>query len=560
MLAALSIRDVVLIDRLDLALAPGLTVMTGETGAGKSILLDALGLALGARADSALVRPGAAQASVAAEFLPDGSAGVALALDEIGVAPEETLRLRRTVAADGRSRAFVNDQPVGVAALRRMGQAMVEIHGQFDQQGLLDPVTHRRLLDAFAGHDPLVAAVSAAHAERRRANEALSAARAHLDRTRADEGFLRHAVAELDALAPIEGEEGGLAEERATLSHRERIVEALRGAIVEIAGDRGAESRIAAAARLLERQADRAGGRLDPAIGALDRAIAELREAQATLDGLARAFDGGSRSLEAIEERLHALRGAARKHGVPVDALPALARELAARLAVLDDGAAGLAGTAKAADAASAAYGAAAARLSASRREAAARLDAAVGRELAPLKLAHARFATALEPLDEPDWGPEGVERVSFTVSTNPGAPAGPLARIASGGELSRFMLALKVVLATADPVPTLVFDEVDSGVGGAVAAAVGERLARLARSVQVLVVTHSPQVAARGDRQWQVRKDTREGRASTSVADLDAPERREEIARMLSGAKVTEAARAAADSLLDSGRNGRKR
>ncbi|MGE0714370.1 MAG: DNA repair protein RecN, partial [Alphaproteobacteria bacterium] len=365
----------------------------------------------------------------------------------------------------------------------------------------------------------------------------------------ADEGFLRHAVAELEALDLQPDEEARLAEERAQLSHRERVLDAARAALAEIEGDRGAESRIAAAARLAARQAERAAGRFETAIGALDRSLNELREAAAALSAIARDLDGGGRSLEAIEERLYALRAAARKYGVPVDGLPALAADHALRLTRIEDGAAGLARAEKRAAEAEAAYRDAADALSRSRRTAAARLDVAVAAELPPLKLERARFATAIESGGEP--GPEGTDRIAFTVATNPGAAPGPLARIASGGELSRFTLALKVVLAAADPVPTLIFDEVDSGIGGAVAAAVGERLARLARTVQVLVVTHSPQVAATADQQWQVRKDVRDGATTTRVVPLEPGERREEIARMLSGSTVTDAARAAADSLM---------
>ncbi|MCC7275193.1 MAG: DNA repair protein RecN [Alphaproteobacteria bacterium] len=559
MLSALSIRDVVLIDRLDLVLGPGLTAMTGETGAGKSILLDALGLALGQRGDSGLVRTGAGQASVTAEFAPADGEAVRAALEELGVAAEDSLRLRRTISQDGRSRAFVNDQAIGVAALRRIAETLVEIHGQFDQQSLLDPAAHRRLLDAFAGHAPALAEVGAAHAARAAAAAALAATRAEIEKAQADEGFLRHAVAELEALAPEPEEEVRLAEERAALSHRERIVDAARAALAEIEGDRGAENRIAAAARLVERQSERAAGRFDPVVAALDRALAELREGAAQLDALRRDLDGGTRSLETIEDRLHALRAAGRKHGVPVAALSDLAERYRARLSALEDGTAGLARAERRAAEAGAAYAQAARALSQSRHAAARRLDAAVAVELPPLKLEQARFATRIDPVPEAEAGAEGIDRVQFTVATNPGAAPGPLARIASGGELSRFMLALKVVLASADPVPSLVFDEVDSGIGGAVAAAVGERLARLARSVQVLVVTHSPQVAALADHHWRVRKDVDEGRTATTVEPLDAAARREEIARMLSGSRVTDAARAAADSLLAPSRSRRR-
>ncbi|BBK44239.1 DNA repair protein RecN [Allostella vacuolata] len=551
MLSTLSIRDVVLIDRLDLSLEPGLSALTGETGAGKSILLDALGLALGARGDSGLVRQGSGQASVTAEFVPGDSAAIRLVLDELGVPAEETLRLRRMLSADGRSRAFVNDVPTGVGSLRRLAEALVEIHGQFDQQSLLDAGAHRRLLDAFAGHPGLLAAVAAAHAARIEARARLKEARRAVEKARADEEYLRLGVAELGELSPEPDEEAGLAEERAAMSQRSRLLEAVQGALAEIEGDRGAESRIAAGARLIERQSDRAGERFEPVIAALDRALAELREAGAQLELLRREFADGGRSLEAIEDRIHALRAASRKYGVPASALPELARDFARRLEALADGATALALAEQQADAAEAAYRGAAEDLGRSRRAAAIRLDEAVARELPPLKLERARFVTDLATAPEADWAQEGMERVSFTVATNAGTAPGPLGRIASGGELSRFMLALKVVLAAADPVGTLVFDEVDSGIGGAVASAVGERLARLAASVQVLVVTHSPQVAALADCHWQVRKQERDGTTTTRIAPLDPPARREEIARMLSGSEVTDAARAAADSLI---------
>ncbi|WP_374441544.1 DNA repair protein RecN [Stella sp.] len=551
MLSTLSIRDVVLIDRLDLVLEPGLTALTGETGAGKSILLDALGLALGARADSGLVRQGCPQASVTAEFVPGDAPDLRPALEELGVAPEETLRLRRVLSADGRSRAFVNDVPSGVTSLRRLAEALVEVHGQFDQQALLDQAQHRRLLDAFAGHRDLLATVADAHRARMAARDRLAEAQAAVEKARADEEYLRLGVAELAELAPEPDEEAGLAEERALMSQRTRLLEAVQGALTEVAGDRGAETRIAAAARLIERQGERAGDRFEPVIAALDRSLAELREAAGLLEGLARELGDGGRSLETIEDRIHALRAASRKYGVAASALPDLARDFARRLAALADGGAALERAARDAAAAEAAYRAAAEALAASRRDAAARLDAAVARELPPLKLERARFSTDVAAAPEGDWGPDGMDRVAFTVATNPGSAPGPLARIASGGELSRFMLALKVVLAAADPVGTLVFDEVDSGIGGAVASAVGERLARLAREVQVLVVTHSPQVAALADRQLQVRKEVQGGTTATRIEALDEGARREEIARMLSGSAVTDAARAAADSLM---------
>ncbi|MFC7334113.1 DNA repair protein RecN [Rhodocista pekingensis] len=553
MLVTLSIRDVVLIDRLTLAFRPGLCVLTGETGAGKSILLDALGLALGARGDSALVRHGAEQAAVTAEFdlsgHPDHPAlGI---LREQELEAEDTLVLRRTVSADGRSRAFVNDQPVGVTLLRRLGETLVEVHGQFDTHGLLDPRTHLGLLDEYAGLGDAARATAVAWRGWRQADQARQQAAEDAARARAEEEYLRHAVAELDSLDPRDGEEAELAEKRVTLQHRERLIEAINGAHAELSGDRGAERGLAASLRLLARIADKAGGRLDPVIQVLDEAAAEVAEAARALQALSADIDLDGGSLEKIEERLFALRAAARKHGVEVDGLAGLRAEMARRLALIEDQGDLLHRLAKEAEDAKARFTAAARELSAARARAAGKLDKAVAAELAPLKLEKARFVTRVAPTEETAWGPHGIDDVSFTVATNPGAPPGPLAKIASGGELARFMLALKVVLAQLGTVPTLVFDEVDTGIGGAVADAVGERLARLGRALQVLVVTHSPQVAARGGHHWQVRKKAAAGRTVTEVAALDATQRREEIARMLSGAEVTDAARAAADSLL---------
>jgi DNA repair protein RecN (Recombination protein N) len=557
MLVTLAVRDVVLIDRLTLSFAPGLCVLTGETGAGKSILLDALGLALGGRGDSALVRHGADQASVTAEFrLPAGHPAFAV-LEEQGLdaggAADGTLVVRRTVSADGRSRCFVDDQPAGVALLRRLGETLVEIHGQFDTHGLLDARTHRGLLDAFAGLEPRAAAVAAAHRTWRLAEEARADAEARLARAEAEQDFLRHALRELDQLAPRPGEESELAERRATLQHRERILEALSQAAGDV-GDRGAARGLMSAVKSLTRIAEKAPERIDPILEALGRAADEVAEAERALAALMLDFGEGAAPLETVEERLFDLRAAARKHGVAVDDLAALREDVARRLSLIDDQGEEVRRLAREAAAGRRAFAEAAEALSAARAEAAARLDAEVAAELAPLRLGRAVFSTSVERLGEDGWGPHGVDRVRFQVSTNPGAPAGPLDRIASGGELARFMLALKVVLAKTSPVPTLVFDEVDTGIGGAVADAVGERLARLGRSLQVLVVTHSPQVAARGAHHFQVRKREAAGRALTEVADLSEAERREEIARMLSGASVTEEARAAAARLIEHG------
>lgn len=557
MLLGLTIRDVVLIDRLDLALHAGLCVLTGETGAGKSILLDALGLALGVRAESGLVRQGAEQAVVTAEFaLAPGHPARAL-LSDAGIATEgDRLVLRRVVGADGRSRAFIDDQPASIGLLRQLGELLVEIQGQFEQQGLLDPGTHREALDAYGGHRAETAALAEAWRLWRAVAAERAEAEAQLARARADEDYLRHAAAELEALAPQAGEERALAEERTLLMHREKLIEALDAALAELSGERGGERALNAAQRLLERLRDKAGGRLDAAQAALERALAETREATAQLEAAARGIDRDQAALERIEERLFALRALARKHGVALDALPEVRAEVARRIAALDDGGGRLAGLKRREQEARRAYVEAAATVARKRRQAAKALDQAVTEELPPLKLDKARFRTVLTALDEADWGEHGSERVHFEVATNPGAAPGPLARIASGGELSRFMLALKVVLARTSPVPTLVFDEVDSGIGGAVAAAVGERLHRLGQELQVLVVTHSPQVAARGAHHWRVEKRQAQAKTSTRVAELSAEERREEIARMLSGSAITAEARAAAASLMAGARS----
>ena len=553
MLTGLSIRDVVLIERLDLELGPGLTVLTGETGAGKSILLDALGLALGGRAERELVRRGAERALVAASFAPPADHPARRLLAEQGLVPADgsagEIWLRRSLTADGKSRAFLDDAPVASQLLRRLGESLVAVHGQHDTHGLLDPAVQRAVLDAFAGAEGAAAATRAAWqawrtAEARRRELAEAAERAERD---AEE--LQQCVAELEALAPQPGEEGRLAEARARLQGRERLLAALQEGL---GGAEAARERLAQAARRLERVRTLAESELAPALAALERAQVELDEAENGLEALQRGLVTNEDSLESIETRLFALRAAARKHRVPVEGLTDLLEASRAELARLEDRSVELAGAEREVAAAEAAFRAAAARLSGLRAAAAEQLALAVSSELAPLRLERARFEVALEPLPEADWGPEGAERVSFRVATNPGQPPGPLAKIASGGELSRLMLALEVVLARLDPTPTLVFDEIDAGIGGATADAVGERLARLGRDRQVLVVTHAPQVAARADRHLLVRKRIEAGAAWVEVEELGPAGRRQEIARMLAGAEVTEAARAAAQSLLE--------
>ncbi len=560
MLTSLSIRDVVLIERLDLAFDQGLTVLTGETGAGKSILLDSLGLALGARAESGLVRASAEQASVTACFLTPGDHVVAAVLDEHGLTGDDEIVLRRIVTKDGRSRAFVNDHAVGVGLLRRIGALLVEVQGQHEQMSLADPGSHTALLDAFGVPALLRNAVADAWRVWRDAIARLEHAREAISAAERDEEWLRHAVDELATLAPRIDEEETLARERQRLQQSERRAEAIAAALAELTPrDRrtaGPAASLRAASRSLQRLApsspsDSGGNPAEPAMAALERAEEALAEAETLLTRLIADADVDPRLLEQSEERLFALRAAARKHGVAVPDLPALLDALAVRLGALETGEAEITLLEQAARDGKDRYMAAATALTAARDAAAGKLQKAVARELPPLRLDKARFFAEVDAAPETGWGPNGVDQVRFLIATNPGQEPGPLARIASGGELSRLMLAMKVVLSAGSAVPTLVFDEVDSGVGGATAAAVGERLARVAEGVQVLVVTHSPQVAARGSAHLRVAKAAFRDRTATTVDHLAPMARREEIARMLAGETISDAARAAADDLL---------
>ena len=549
MLLSLSIRDVVLIEALDLQFGPGLGVLTGETGAGKSILLDALGLSLGARAESGLVRQGAAQAAVTATF--EAPAGVAALLEDSGIEiePGEPLIVRRTLKADGGSRAFVNDQPVSAALLREIGSALVEIHGQHDDRGLLNPRGHRALLDAFGKLD--AQAVAGKHREWRAAEADLARTLEQIDAAERDREWLEHAVAELDAASPEPGEEEELAEARANMQRGARLTDDLAALDQHLQGSDGALSHLRQAARRLDRLAIEAP-LLAEALSALDRAVIEAAEAEDRIERAKEAMAHDPARLDSIETRLFDLRALARKYRVEVEGLPALAEELRTKLSGINAGGELVGALEVMAAKTRADYEAAAAALSAARAAAAARLDAAVAGELAPLKLDSARFRTSVETVPEDQWGPAGRDRVEFLISTNPGAPFAPLVKIASGGELSRFILALKVALAEEGAAATMIFDEIDRGVGGAVASAIGERLARLAERAQLLVVTHSPQVAARGDRQWLIAKSHDGLVTRTGVRALNDDERREEIARMLSGATVTDEARAQAGKLLE--------
>ena len=557
MLARLSIRDIVLIERLDIEFATGLAVLTGETGAGKSILLDAFALALGGRGDAGLVRHGAEQGQVTAVFdVPKNHPAAKIlaenGLDDTSVEESCEMILRRVQLADGRTRAFINDQSISVQTLKAVGAALVEIHGQHDERALVDAATHRRLLDAFAGLEKDVAAVEALWEARRTANTALEAHRAGMERAAREADYLRHASAELKQLAPRDGEETSLAHRRSTMMQGEKIASDLREAQEAVGGNHSPVAALSAAVRRLERRGVNSPALVEPAVKAIDAAINALEEADQHLQAALAATDFDPAELERIEERLFALRAASRKYSTPVDGLAALAAKYAADVVLIDAGASQLKKLEQAAIEADGRYAAAAKKLSAARQKSAEKLNKAVNAELAPLKLERARFMTQVET-DEAAPGPQGFDRVEFWVQTNPGTKPGPLMKVASGGELSRFLLALKVVLSDRGSAPTLVFDEIDTGVGGAVADAIGARLARLAGKVQVMAVTHAPQVAARADQHLLISKDALDKgkRVATRVNALAADHRREEIARMLAGAEITAEARAAAERLL---------
>lgn len=556
MLAQLSIRDIVLIDRLDLGFEDGLSVLTGETGAGKSILLDGFALALGARGDGGLVRHGETQGQVSAVFdLAMSHPARALAQAQ-EIDTDGDLILRRVQYADGRTRAFVNDQPVSVQILRMIGAALVEIHGQHDDRALTDPAQHRTILDGFGELTEQSAEVARASETLKKARQALQSQRIRVETARKEADFLRHAVAELGKLAPEPGEEDALAAKRQGMMSAEKVARDIIEAFEAVGGSASPVAALSGVLRRLERRASQAPELVDPSIAALTTAVVALEEAGETLQAAVRAAEFDPRLLERVEERLFALRAAARKFDVPVDALPALAETMAADLAALDESEGSLKRLEAELAEAEAAYVALATALSAGRIRAASALDAAVKAELPPLKLERARFITQIDS-DADARGPEGLDRVEFWVETNPGTRPGPMMKVASGGELSRFMLALKVVLAERGSAPTLVFDEIDTGVGGAVADAIGERLARLAARVQVISVTHAPQVAAKAGQHFLIAKSADGGKGAdertvTRVSPLQDGTRREEIARMLAGASITEEARAAAGKLLD--------
>jgi DNA repair protein RecN (Recombination protein N) len=552
MLARLSIRDIVLIERLDIEFSRGLAVLTGETGAGKSILLDAFALALGGRGDAGLVRHGAEQGQVTATFDVPRDHPAATILAENGLDDTGEMILRRVQLSDGRTRAFINDQAISVQTLKAVGSALVEIHGQHDERALVDASTHRQLLDAFAGLEKDVLALEQLWEARRTAKAALDEHRASMERAAREADYLRHAADELKTLAPKDGEETVLAERRTTMMQGEKIATDLREAQEAISGTHSPVPALSAAVRRLERRAANSPALVEPAVKAIDVAINALEEADQHLNAALIAADFDPAELERIEERLFALRAAARKYSTPVDGLAALATKYAADVALIDAGADQLKKLEAAADEADKRYSASATKLSAARTKSAEKLNKAVNAELAPLKLERAKFMTQVET-DANSPGPEGIDRIEFWVQTNPGTKPGPLMKVASGGELSRFLLALKVVLSDRGSAPTLVFDEIDTGVGGAVADAIGARLGRLAGKVQVMAVTHAPQVAARANQHLLISKDALDKgkRVATRVNALAADHRREEIARMLAGAEITAEARAAAEQLL---------
>jgi len=552
MLARLSIRDIVLIERLDIEFSRGLAVLTGETGAGKSILLDAFALALGGRGDAGLVRHGVEQGQVTATFDVPKRHPASKILSDNGLDDNGEMILRRVQLADGRSRAFINDQAISVQTLKAVGTALVEIHGQHDERALVDAAAHRRLLDAFAGLEKEVAALEGLWDARRAAHAALQEHRADMDRAAREADYLRHAADELKKLRPKDGEETALAERRTAMMQGEKIAGDLREAQDAVSGNHSPVAALAAAVRRLERRAGNSPALVEPAVKAIDAAINALEEADQHLAAALIAADFDPAELERIEERLFALRAASRKYSTPVDGLAALASQYAADVALIDAGAEQLKKLEGAAAEADRRYTAAAAKLSAARAKSAEKLNKAVNAELAPLKLERAKFSTQIDS-DSALPGPYGLDRIEFWVQTNPGTRPGPLMKVASGGELARFLLALKVVLSDRGSAPTLVFDEIDTGVGGAVADAIGARLARLAAKVQVMAVTHAPQVAARADQHLLISKDALDKgkRVATRVARLAADHRREEIARMLAGAEITAEARAAAERLL---------
>lgn len=552
MLQSLSIRNVVLIDKLDLDFKSGLSVLTGETGAGKSILLDSLGLVLGNRAETSLIRQGEDKLSVTAQFsLQKQTPALRALLDEYEIEADDELLIKRSLTRDGKGKIFINDQPAGAKLLKEIGKYLVEVHGQFDNQGLLNPANHLDVLDAYGAYKPLVERTAAAFAAYKKARAARQEAEKNIARAKEDEENLRHWVDELEKMNPRPDEEDELGKKRQEMMNAEKIIDSLNyayGALTERADVQGA---IRSAQSAMDKANTLVDGRYQTIIDMLDQALIDISETVNELEEVSHNVSLNQNELENIEERLYALRGLSRKHNVAVSDLPQTLADFRNRLSTIELGEEGIAALRKAEDTAKLDYVKAANELSSARQAAALQLDNKVMSELPPLKMEKARFVTVVEKTDESGWSEKGFNNVYFTVATNPNSPQGPLNKIASGGELARFMLALKVNLAQSSSVATMIFDEVDAGVGGATAQAVGERLARLARDVQVLVVTHSPQVAACGNNHFKVEKSTAGNVTTTTVRELTKIEKSEEIARMLAGEVITDAARAAAKVLM---------
>lgn len=552
MLQSLSIRNVVLIDKLDLDFKSGLSVLTGETGAGKSILLDSLGLVLGNRAETSLIRQGEDKLSVTAQFsLQKQTPALRALLNEYEIEADDELLIKRSLTRDGKGKIFINDQPAGAKLLKEIGKYLVEVHGQFDNQGLLNPANHLDVLDAYGAYKPLAERTAAAFAAYKKARAARQEAEKNIARAKEDEENLRHWVDELEKMNPRPDEEDELGKKRQEMMNAEKIIDSLNyayGALTERADVQGA---IRSAQSAMDKANTLVDGRYQTIIDMLDQALIDISETVNELEEVSHNVSLNQNELENIEERLYALRGLARKHNVAVSDLPQTLADFRNRLSTIELGEEGIAALRKAEDTAKLDYVKAANELSSARQAAALQLDNKVMSELPPLKMEKARFVTVVEKMDESGWSEKGFNNVYFTVATNPNSPQGPLNKIASGGELARFMLALKVNLAQSSSVATMIFDEVDAGVGGATAQAVGERLARLARDVQVLVVTHSPQVAACGNNHFKVEKSTADNVTTTTVRELTKIEKSEEIARMLAGEVITDAARAAAKVLI---------
>lgn len=552
MLQSLSIRNVVLIDKLDLDFKSGLSVLTGETGAGKSILLDSLGLVLGNRAETSLIRQGEDKLSVTAQFsLQKQTPALRALLDEYEIEADDELLIKRSLTRDGKGKIFINDQPAGAKLLKEIGKYLVEVHGQFDNQGLLNPANHLDVLDAYGAYKPLAERTATAFAAYKKARAARQEAEKNIARAKEDEENLRHWVDELEKMNPRPDEEDELGKKRQEMMNAEKIIDSLNyayGALTERADVQGA---IRSAQSAMDKANTLVDGRYQTIIDMLDQALIDISETVNELEEVSHNVSLNQNELENIEERLYALRGLARKHNVAVSDLPQTLADFRNRLSTIELGEEGIAALRKAEDTAKLDYVKAANELSSARQAAALQLDNKVMSELPPLKMEKARFVTVVEKTDESGWSEKGFNNVYFTVATNPNSPQGPLNKIASGGELARFMLALKVNLAQSSSVATMIFDEVDAGVGGATAQAVGERLARLSRDVQVLVVTHSPQVAACGNNHFKVEKSTADNVTTTTVRELTKIEKSEEIARMLAGEVITDAARAAAKVLM---------